>query len=414
MQQDMSILCVSSANVIYVLLAKGGRMGLLPEQDIVSEKAKTDTPKCGGLCQLINESHITEAKDKGKYKYPVLFVIESPQSLELIESLIDNAGFDLDDGLLSYAVRCRPLHNEPPELKQIQCCRIFMKRLIEKRNPVIIIPFGGPACRSVIGMELSDVEKLRPGAIDNWAGWQIPSRTYNAWICPTYDPKYYLQTEDQALKTLINQHLTKALKLGKRPYEENPNEIERVEILSEKEALLKMKDIIREGEVFAFDYETTGLKPEADYQKIVSCSVASWEYCYAWTTKDDGMKAVRRLVKSKNPKIASNAKFEERWTIARLGTSVRNWHWDTMLAGHVINNRSLTSIKFLSYAMFGHLPYDEHIEKYLKSEYSNGMNTIHKLRTEDLLLYNGLDSILEFNVAMKQMKIIGYPLGDME
>ena len=391
-------------------------MSLLPEQEVVSEREETDTPKCGGLCQLNKQGTTNKKKPYGSGRHPVLFILESPVDDAGLKVMVKLAGMELSDCCVTHAVRCRPPHNDPPEKKEIQYCRSFLKQVLHKQTPSIIIPVGGPACQSIIGFETSDNEKVKPGNINVWAGWQIPSRTFNAYICPIYDPINFYRTKDEAVKNIIVQQLKEAFKLS-RPYEEDEidaNLEDEVEIIKEREALARIKDTIRRKEAVAFDYETTGLKPEEDYQKIVSCSIAGHEECYAWKICGSaGMKAVKRLVLSGLPKIASNSKFEERWTIKKLGVNVRNWHWDTMLAAHILNNRSLTSIKFLAYAMKGILPYDDHISKFLSASRPNDKNNIHKLDDRDLLLYNGIDSYLEYHIAMEQMHLIGYPLGEL-
>jgi len=101
-------------------------------------------------------------------------------------------------------------------------------------------------------------------------------------------------------------------------------------------------------------------------------------------------------------------KFEERWSKQKLGTGVAGWYWDTMLAAHILDNRSdICSIKFQAYIHLGIPDYDS---KLIESHFlrsvdgtANGFNRIRELGVNDLLRYNGMDSILEYRIAMKQM-----------
>ena len=106
-------------------------------------------------------------------------------------------------------------------------------------------------------------------------------------------------------------------------------------------------------------------------------------------------------------KIASNMKYEERWTRAKLGHGVTNWGWDTMLAAHMLDNRGgISSVKFQAFVHLGIGNYSSHIENYLKTDSANDLNRIHELDMKDLLMYNGLDSLLEFMVMKKQKEVL--------
>ena len=106
------------------------------------------------------------------------------------------------------------------------------------------------------------------------------------------------------------------------------------------------------------------------------------------------------------PKIAQNLKFEDRWTRVKLGHPVRNWLWDTMLAAHVLDyRRGITSLEFQAFVQLGVQLYDKHIKPYLKSVGQSRFNRIKELDLKDLLLYNGMDSLLTYKIAMKQMKV---------
>ena len=110
---------------------------------------------------------------------------------------------------------------------------------------------------------------------------------------------------------------------------------------------------------------------------------------------------------TKLKKIASNLKFEERWTRAKLGHGVVGWHWDTMLAAHLIDNRPhITSIKFQAFVLLGVADYSSHVEEFLKPIGDSDYNRVEEMNEEDLLLYNGLDSLLEFKVMKKQKEIV--------
>jgi hypothetical protein len=110
-------------------------------------------------------------------------------------------------------------------------------------------------------------------------------------------------------------------------------------------------------------------------------------------------------------KIASNLKFEHTWSEVCFGVEVQNWFWDTMLAAHVLDNRShISGLKFQTFVNFGVFGYDAEVSPFLKGvekKNANSLNRIDELiKTESgrqkLLIYCGMDSLFEYRLAMIQ------------
>jgi hypothetical protein len=207
--------------------------------------------------------------------------------------------------------------------------------------------------------------------------------------------------------------LRKALKKTKRPWKKTKDYESCVETIYREQTAVKfIMQMLDRGKPFAFDYEANCLKPEYAGAKIKSCSMSDGivTFAYPWTEKT--AKATSIILKSKVPKIASNAKFENRWTKYFLGHNVRNWYWDTMLAAHTLNNNmGVTGLKFQSFVKLGVLPYDTHIEPFLKTgRKGNHINRIDEIPLRDLLIYNGMDSLLEFLVMRTQRREMGYEI----
>jgi hypothetical protein len=94
-----------------------------------------------------------------------------------------------------------------------------------------------------------------------------------------------------------------------------------------------------------------------------------------------------------------------------------------MVAAHVCDNRrGITSVKFQAYVRLGAPLWNEIIDPYLKGikiynvpgggppiiiKDKSHFNKVFEADIMDLLLYNGLDSILEFRVACDQIKELG-------
>jgi len=363
-------------------------------------------------------------KPTGKGKRKILFIAEAPGETEdregvqlvgdagkLLRKILRNIGVDLDDCWKTNAVICRPPENEIRP-QYITACRPNLLATIRELEPNVIILLG----KSAVDGALEPIWQKGVDSISRWIGWHIPVAEYSAWVCPTYHPSYLLRMKgDPLLEVIFERHLQQAVDLEK--VSPNPLSLEDLKkqveiILDEREARARLRDISkREGRI-AFDYETTGLKPERPEQQIVSCSI-----CYegretiAFQMSEKIKTILSNILQSEAlKKTASNMKFEERWTREKFGHGVAGWDWDTMLAAHELDNRpDITSIKFQAFIHLGIGDYNSHIGDYLKSRYSNTLNRIHELDVRDLLLYNGLDSLLEFLVMEKQRAVYDTP-----
>lgn len=254
-------------------------------------------------------------------------------------------------------------------------------------------------------------------SITRWRGWAIPDRDLGAWIVPTFHPSYVMRKvhegKDGGLTEKIwLQDLMLAKSLLHRPHPKKiledrgwKEESECIRLISPAEAV-KVLDGIRRGAVIAFDYETTGLKPQQRGHRIVCASVAtSPNRCYAFPLKGKNVKkALVRVLRNPNiRKVASNLQFEHTWTRVILGTEVRGWMFDTMLAAHIIDNRrGVSGLKFLSYVYLGIPEYNSNVHERLftrkSGEGGNAFNQIQEIPMKDLLWYNGMDSILELRL----------------
>lgn len=373
---------------------------------------KVEKPKCG-RCGL--HARCRSAKLAPVRKGRVLFVGESPSEdadrtgrlmpsrqddQGLLHSVIKDAGLDNSDWSYITALACRPPEGRV-EAAEVDFCRPSVINWIRQNEPAAVVLLGAYAVRSVIGGLWKDVSDPA-----RFVGFEIPDQQVNAWIVPTYSPAFAAPYKNPVMKALLARHVARAAALSKeRPWKEPPRYEKQVRVeLDQHKAAETVRGLIGKRPV-AFDYETNCLKPDSARALIVCYSVSDGRTTLATPFTPVTRKALRDLVTSGTPMIASNMKFEDRWTRAKLGCSVKTWALDTMLASHVLDNRpGINSIKFQSYVLLGQKSYDEHIKPYLKSKTNGGydLNQIHRVNVQDLLLYCGLDSLLEWEVAKIQ------------
>jgi len=404
-------------------------------------------PQCGS-CGLYKTCQSPKMPVTGKGRKKILVLAEGPgkdedsQGIQLcgasgqhLEKALAKFGIDMRrDCWLSNSIICRATNaagsNRAPTEKEIGFCRPNLTKALQELRPRTIICLGECAVQSLIQPIFDDGGGY---AIGRWAGWDIPCQKLNAWVCPTWHPAYLLREASPTLQLLWEGHLRKAADhafgstdpvLGDiknlvdeacgedgRPWKEPPDWPKSVDIiLGDKEAAerIMLMTEVNDG-ALAFDYESTSLKPDSKDVGIFCCSISDGKKAIAYPWQGKAIRATESFLRSNVPKIGANVKFESRWTMAKLKIRVRNWWWDTMIAAHILDCRSgITGLKMQAYCNLGQGTYNSRVDSFLKAEGSNSRNRIGQADLNDVLRYCGLDSLLEYKLAMKQRKQMGY------
>lgn len=395
---------------------------------LVSRAPASLVPKCGacGLCKRVESPKMAPS---GHGKRKILIVGEAPGGEEdakgiqfvgktgrYLEKVLKGHGIDMRrDCYLTNAVICRPPDNKlSKKEEEVDFCRPNLIKTVKELKPHLIIPVGGAAIRSLMEHVWSSNEAI--GKVSKWVGHAFPSQKLNAWICPTFHPTFVLRQRDNnqpVAELVFDKHIAGALDHVGRPWSTVPNFEAQVErVLKTSEAARVLREMARRGGWVAFDYETNMLKPDWPEARIISAAVC-WRgkktIAYPW--HGEAIEATQELLAAKNVyKIASNLKFEDRWTRRMFGHGVRNWLWDTMVNGHVYDNRpGITGLGFQSLLWLGQDSYYDHISPLMKAEKGKRTNRVaEEIEINDLLRYNGLDAILEYFVCIKQREAFGY------
>lgn len=389
--------------------------------DSLASSPKIPTLSSCGSCGLYKTCKSPKMKPTGKGKRKILVVAEAPGRVEdekgiqlkgkagkKYRRILTKFGVSLDDDChKTNAIICRPPDNETPDTETIFACQPNLFKTIQKLKPNAIFLLGGVAIKSLLTITYDHSEE---GEVGKWNGYAIPCRKPNSWLIPTYHPSYLLRMNNEVLARMVEKHTKRGIKLAKKkPWKKIPNYKNQVEIImNTSKAARAIRSIIKAEGIVANDFETNCLKPEDERSEIVSCSIChNGEKTIAYPWCGEVIEATSELFKSSIPKIAANMKFEQRWSVAKLGHSIRKWYWDTMVAAHYLDyRRGVTSLKFQSFVHLGQNDYDSHIKPFLKSTTNSPINRIKELDMRDLLLYNGLDSHNEYHVAMKQIKLV--------
>lgn len=387
-------------------------------------------------CGLYQDCKSPKLKPVGGGKKGILNIVSTPTETEdrqdkpfvgsrykLIERLYSRHEVSLqEDCINSYALRCS---TKKIQVYNIDCCRRFLIKLIETSKPRIVFLYGYEAIYSVIGQrwkkDIGFTTEYQKQTGGKWQGYIIPDQELKCWLVPVFDVDFLNDKQAGVEQVLFENNIKEAFGKLDEPFLRFEPPI--VEYLTEDK--LHIINTIDEP-VTAFDYETTGIKPYAKGHRIVCVSIAYSEHnVYTFLlpkTREKRKPFLKFLQREDIKKIAQNLKYEDTWSIVRLKTKVENWHWDTMLGSHIIDNRpGIAGLKFQAYVRFGVIDYDSEIEPFLKSSDSKNGNAINRimelLETEEgakkLLTYCAWDSILEYRLFKLQEKIINrkQPIG---
>lgn len=382
----------------------------------------TQIPQCS-ICKLYLKCNSPKMPVKGKGRKEILVIGEAPgfeedqqnrpfvgKTGQLLQSTLRGMGVDLfTDCWVTNALRCRPSKtNKIEDSKSIDYCRPYAIQAIKELMPRTIILLGAVPVESVIGWLWKEDTK----GIGVWSGWQIPCQRLNAWICPTFHPSYISREDNKGSgvpQMMFENHLEAAVSKTKRPFKEVPNYKKQVRvILNADEAASEIQKLMDRMNPVAFDLETDRLKPDHKQSSIVSCAISDGETTIAYPWYGKAISASHELFLSSVPKYLHNAKFEGRWIKRTLGCWIRNITWDSMLAAHAIDSRRGTkSLKFQAFVHLGQEDYDSDIKPFLQSSNSNTPNRIREVNITKTCVYNGLDALLTWLLAKKQMKMMG-------
>lgn len=412
--------------------------GFFASSVLQSKPPVSRIPKCGA-CGLFKACKSPKMEVTGKGERKILLVGEAPGKTEdlegkqfvgetgrLLERTLKRLGINMRrDCWITNSLICHPFvmedgkkRNRTPTDKEIEYCRPNLVNTINDLQPEIIVPLGDVAVKSLIGWLWKD----NPGPLYKWIGWRIPYIKLNCWICPVWHPSYVSREGYQSYGTgkrnevvikIWEEHLRQITKLPGNPWLRIPDYKKQIQLIhSHEEAAKVIRDIIPVAKIAAFDYETNMLKPDWPDARILSASICFDEpmktIAFPWVGK--AREAMREFLRSPIRKIASNLKFEERWSQVHLKTGVKNWWWDTMIGAHVHDNRAeITGLKFQSFVWLGVDSYNDHIKPFIKTKGDERTNQLAKqVDLNDLLHYNALDSLFEFHVALKQRRAMGY------
>lgn len=365
------------------------------------------SPACGSCGRY---KKCSTEKHAGRWSWPILVVLSHPNKDEdalgkvrpvdrdiLAKGFKSQSEIKLSEVSILFAAAC---HGAQVSAQEVRYCNPLFKERYNEIQPEVVICLGRMALEAVIGDDWTG----GVGLYERWVGRQIPLN--GTWVCPTYSNLDVQTSDSEVVERDAIKHIQDALALRGVECPKREAYESQVEVLYDTEKILEaIKGFRAKKKPVAFDYETNCLKPDNPEAKAVSVAIADHERCVSFCLEGGVLPEFGNLLKDPEvPKIAANLKMEERWTRMLFGHGAENWQWDTMLAAHALDNSpGATGLKFQAFVNFGVGTYNEHIEPYLRTKDGVRYNRIDDLDRDQLLLYGGMDAILEYELAKKQM-----------
>lgn len=309
-----------------------------------------------------------------------------------------------------------------PKMPEILACRKHIFRYIEKLKPHTIILMGWSAVASVLGDTWGKGISVKD--FNTWRGYCIPDQKLKAFVCPVFHPNDLELGNYIAGSVLFSNDLKRAVNTINLDFPKFNLSPKRIKILDTEKAINKLLKKLNKVSVFAWDLETTGLKPHNKKVHKIGCMSVSFKEGEAYVfsclnLSDKSLQLLKKVMENKKiRKIAQNMKYENMWAFNIWGIKVVNWFWDTMIATHCLNNAGgVTGLKFQTYVQFGVAGYDDEVSSYLKADDANSVNKVVEAMKDPFLrvkmmTYCGYDSIFTYMLANWQIKEMGVEMSE--
>ena len=330
-------------------------------------------PNCN-LCPLHSSCKSICIAGTGPKNARVMFVGEAPGADEdnqnkpfvgqvgrKFDEMLLAAGLNRKDVFVTNIVSCRPPNNRVPTNVEITTCIPYLDEEIAEIKPEIIVPMGNTATQYFLGMK----------GITKLAGREYTSEKYNCKIIPLLHPANILRVPGHFQ---VNVGYMRKIKLILDGAIKQPTKYVVALTWDKVKTLFKRLSEVSE---FSVDLETTGLNFVIH---DILCIGFSWNACTAvvlplvgykcreiWTPEQKSQILIwlKEIMEGPAKKIMQNGSFDCKF-FKRIGITVANFDFDTMLMHHLLDENAkgfhgLDSLTLL-YTDMGN--YWEELDKY--------------------------------------------------
>lgn len=400
-------------------------------------------------CLKCTQNQLLKMNDSGRGKKQILIISDFPTKIQLgrstlltgneyglLHSTLSQFGINLiDDCIWTTSIQCTPNYEGKKKSYDIgnatKSCYPHINKLIFEYKPKLIITLGDYSARSILKQHWKG--NVSPEVL---RGYTIPLKAWNCHWIPTVNKDYqrfgyHPETVDFYMRHDISTGLQKTTSNGVVVNKAilSVSELQkRVKVLQHPVQIKSVLErFIMENKPTAFDYEATGIKLHRDLHKIYSMSLCNnTEEAFSFLITPEVETDVIKFLSSDVQKECANKNYEQCASVLKYQQWVKNINWDTMLCQHVLDaeggsegddarniGSSSKSVKFLSFLLWGITDYSKDVKSYFQpiseEEKLLGDNTYNKIEqcpVQKLLVYGGMDALLEKMNAEWQQSIL--------
>lgn len=387
-------------------------------------KAEINSPKMNPTVKPSPILVIGEAPDAQEDDQGAPFV--GPSGKLIREVLPVECSFD-------NVINCHPKGNRTPVPLEVECCRSRRVNVIEDLKPKLIIGLGATALHWMTGS----------ADITGYRGRVIPVKigSHSCHFMASYHPSFVLRMAHNK-KNPLTSKFGHCLRMDVERACAQVNQLVPVDIPTESEirdnvywycsgngpvanphrghgkaldegSLFQLLARAKAARIKAIDIETTGIRPYATGSKILSVALSFDDVNFAFTLEREDVKAyLREILSDKTVKVAHNSVFECEWLAWFYGPAViRHLAWEcTQLQAHFLDERNgdrgdeddgwgakYLGLDFLCKLHFGFS--FKHLFKVNRKDMASS-------DTEEMLIYNGVDTKLTLRLYHHQVKLL--------
>lgn len=364
---------------------------------------------CGlseGCGNAVMDCHCGVGPSQGQ----ILVVMEAPSNLddrlgkwlsdasgEVIITALEKFGVDYEKQIwVTGAVQCCPPKQRKPTPNEVKACYGRLASQIQHLQPGLILCFGSVASEIVLQPPFTF-------NMTNHSNILWPSHIWNSWVGCVPHPNYVIS--GQMKEWDFRNALKRILVAFMRAPEQLPTLKATAETLDSGSKFMAVVENLEqmswdENASVNFDFETTGLYPREPGADIISVALAWQKHTGVYVDfrtiaqPDLAREALVRFIASPAiPKSIQNAKFEADWAYWKLGVELQNFRLDTLVAGHVEDERvGNGNLAFQSFRHFG-------------TQHKSGVDraNISNMDPQRLAEYNVSDAVASWRIADHQM-----------
>jgi len=329
---------------------------------------------------------------------PVFFIGQNPGGTEMLTHipftgkagkmcyrLLAEAGLNKRKLNIGNLIACPTPDDRAPTTEEVECCAPGLQAEIEDLQPELIIAWGKPSLRALVGRV--DIQKVRGNFFPLLSRWGYTCQVLAA-LHPSFvqRQRQWIQDSVEDLKKVRSFFTSSGIEVADKPeFIFDPSEKELIEYLTSSD------------DVTAFDLETTGLNPRLDKILGISfCNRPDKTIALYYREPHDSRKAVVKwfLNHPKLKKATQNGSFDCAFEHS-VGVEVKGLVYDTRLGEHLLASDLPTNLSYLR-------------EKYTKHEAykpsNREMQQIGSMPIQRVLEFNCWDAHVTYDVMKAQLK----------